>query len=140
MRIWQKFIHQGINILIPPQCPGCHHIGDDDGLCGQCWSRIKRITPPCCMQCGRRFPFTDGLERCARCLVQPPDFDSAVAGFSYNTMLRQLILGLKYAQRHDVTPTMERVMANDGARLLNEADWIIPLPLHWTRYFQRGFN
>ena len=32
------------------------------------------------------------------------------------------------------------MMANAGGECLQEADWIIPLPLHWTRYYQRGFN
>ena len=90
----------------------------DDGLCGECWSRIKRITPPLCMQCGRWFPFAAGLERCGRCLTQPTEFDRAIAGFGYNAMSRQLILGLKYAKRHDVTPVIARMMANAGAELL----------------------
>jgi ComF family protein len=55
-------------------------------------------------------------------------------------MSRRLILGLKYAKRHDVTPAIARMMANAGSTCLQETDWIIPLPLHWTRYYQRGFN
>ena len=139
-------IRHGINLLIPPQCPACHAIIDDDGLCGQCWTHIKRITPPLCQQCGRGFAFdfadgvTDCWDRCGRCLTEPPDFDRAIAAFKYNAMSRLLILGFKYARRHDVTPTMARMMANAGAELLNQSDWIIPLPLHWTRYVQRGFN
>lgn len=151
MKIWEHwqncirhgFIYgfrQGINLLIPPQCPGCHAIVHDDGLCGQCWSRIKRITPPLCIQCGRGFPYAAGIERCVCCLTQPPDFDRAIAGFGYNAMSRRLILGLKYAKRHDVTPAIARMMANAGSECLQEANWIIPLPLHWTRYYQRGFN
>ncbi len=140
MKTWQNLIRLGVNVLIPPQCPGCHIILHDDGLCGECWSCIKRITPPLCIQCGRGFPFAAGIERCGRCLTQPPDFDRAIAGFAYNAMSRQLVLGLKSAKRHDVTPAIARMMANAGAELLHDADWIIPLPLHWTRYFQRGFN
>ena len=137
---FKHYFKQGINLLIPPQCPGCHAIVHDDGLCGQCWSRIKRITPPLCIQCGRGFPYAAGIERCVRCLTQPPDFDRAITGFGYNAMSQRLILGLKYAKRHDVTPAIARMMANAGGECLQEADWIIPLPLHWTRYYQRGFN
>lgn len=148
MCAWSSLIrhetYRGINLLIPPQCPACHAIIDDDGLCGQCWSQIKRIAPPLCQQCGKGFAFTnafsDGDNRCGRCLTAPPDFDHAIAAFKYNAMSRLLILGLKYARRHDVTPTMARMMANAGAELLDKSDWIIPLPLHWTRYVQRGFN
>ena len=126
MKIWQHWRHlirhkfkygfrQGINLLIPPQCPGCHAIVLDDGLCGQCWSRIKRITPPLCKKCGRRFPYEARIERCFRCLTQPPDFDRAIAGFGYNAMSRRLILVLKCAKRHDVTPATARIMANAGS-------------------------
>ena len=55
-------------------------------------------------------------------------------------MSKRLILGLKYGGRHDMTPILGRMMANQGASLLHQADWIVPLPLHWTRHFSRGYN
>ena len=101
---------------------------------------LKAITPPACWQCGRGFDFDAGISRCGKCLTQPPDFDRGIAAVRYNAMSKRLILGLKYGGRHDMTPILGRMMANQGAALLHQADWIVPLPLHWTRHFSRGHN
>jgi len=140
MTPWQHILKQIGNLIIPPQCPSCHQLVSAAGICGGCWPHIKRITPPACIQCGRGFDFDAGVSRCGRCLTQPPDFDLGMAAVRYNAMSKRLILGLKYGGRHDVTPILGRMMANRGASLLHQADWIIPLPLHWTRHFGRGYN
>ena len=127
-------------MIIPPQCPSCHQLVSSDGMCGECWARLKTITPPACVQCGRGFDFDAGVARCGRCLTQPPDFDRGIAAVRYNAMSKRLILGLKYGGRHDMTPILGRMMANQGASFLHQADWIVPLPLHWTRHYSRGYN
>jgi len=137
---WQYMIRSIGNMIIPPQCPSCHQLVSSDGMCGECWARLKTITPPACVQCGRGFDFDAGVARCGRCLTQPPDFDRGIAAVRYNAMSKRLILGLKYGGRHDMTPILGRMMANQGALLLHQADWIVPLPLHWTRHFSRGYN
>ena len=140
MTSWQHIIRTIGNVMIPPQCPSCHQVVSSDGICGECWSRLKAITTPACVQCGRGFDFDAGVSRCGQCLTQPPDFDRSIAAIRYNAMSKRLILGLKYAGRHDMTPILGRMMANQGASLLHQADWIVPLPLHWTRHFTRGYN
>lgn len=112
MTSWQHILKQIGNLIIPPQCPGCHQLVSAAGICGGCWPHIKRITPPACIQCGRGFGFDAGVSRCGRCLTQPPDFDLGMAAVRYNAMSKRLILGLKYGGRHDVTPILGRMMAN----------------------------
>ena len=140
MTPWNHIIRTLGNLIIPPQCPSCHQLVSTDGICGECWSCLKAITPPACWQCGRGFDFDAGISRCGKCLTQPPDFDRGIAAVRYNAMSKRLILGLKYGGRHDMTPILGRMMANQGAALLHQADWIVPLPLHWTRHFSRGYN
>src|SRR4029078_3586884 len=53
---------------------------------------------------------------------------------------RKLVHALKYGDRHDLAPTMGRWMARAGRELLDSADALIPVPLHWRRLWARRFN
>ncbi|MFQ5765485.1 MAG: ComF family protein, partial [Rhodospirillales bacterium] len=46
----------------------------------------------------------------------------------------------KHGDRTDTAPALGRWMARAGAALLADADAIAPVPLHWTRLFQRRYN
>jgi ComF family protein len=47
---------------------------------------------------------------------------------------------LKYHDRTDLAPSMGRWMARAGKELLDDADLLVPVPLHWRRGFSRRFN
>jgi len=47
---------------------------------------------------------------------------------------------LKYHDRTDLAPTMGRWMARAGTQLLDGADMLIPVPLHWRRAWRRRYN
>ena len=42
--------------------------------------------------------------------------------------------------RTDLAPWMARWMLRAGAELVAEADVVVPVPLHWRRFFTRRFN
>ena len=137
----RAFAYAILNILLPASCPACHRQLLAPGLCGECWSQLKPIDPPACQQCGRGFAFeAKGIDRCDRCQAFSHDFDRTAAALAYNAMSKRLLLGLKYGDRHDVIPTLSRLMWRRGKELLADADFVIPLPLHRWRYFSRGFN
>ena len=47
---------------------------------------------------------------------------------------------LKYQDRTDLAPAMGRWMARAGRELLEEADALIPVPLHWRRGWSRRYQ
>ena len=49
-------------------------------------------------------------------------------------------VGIKAGDRTDAGPAFGRWLARAGATLLEEADLIAPVPLHWTRLFSRRYN
>ena len=51
-----------------------------------------------------------------------------------------MVHALKYQDRTDLAPTMGRWMARAGRDLLEEADVLIPVPLHWRRGWSRRYN
>jgi ComF family protein len=50
------------------------------------------------------------------------------------------VQSLKYGDRTDLAPWMARWMLRAGSELVAEADVVLPVPLHWRRFFTRRFN
>lgn len=129
-------------ILFPPVCAGCRRQVSQPGvLCGDCWPKLRLLERPWCPVMGT--PFThdmgDGFLS-AEAIADPPPFERARAAAVYSGVARQMVQALKYNDRTDLAPWMARWMARAGAELLDEADIIVPVPLHWRRFFRRQFN
>jgi len=58
----------------------------------------------------------------------------------YDEGSRGLILALKHGDRTHGAPAFGRWMRRAGAELLEDADFLVPVPLHWTRLFKRRYN
>jgi ComF family protein len=52
----------------------------------------------------------------------------------------RLVLGLKHGDRTHLAPAFGRWMYRAGGEILAGADLLVPVPLHWTRLFQRRYN
>lgn len=128
--------------IFPPVCPGCGNIVADTGsLCGPCWPKLRFLEKPWCEVLGTPFAHELGEGMLsADAIANPPPFARARAAVSYNGVARQMVLNLKFSDRTELAPTMARWMARAGAELLSDADVIVPVPLHRTRFFQRRFN
>jgi ComF family protein len=90
---------------------------------------------------GLPFPHPMGEEAvCADCARQKPSWDRARAVMRYDKHSRHLVLALKHGDRTHVARALGRWMGRAGAELLEGADMIMPVPLHWTRLFTRRYN
>jgi ComF family protein len=58
----------------------------------------------------------------------------------YDGTLREIIHSLKYQQRHSLADGLAALMRTAGKPLLNEADCVVPVPLHPRRERARGYN
>lgn len=76
----------------------------------------------------------------AEAIADPPPFERARASVIYGGVAREMVQGLKYRDRTDLAPWMAKWMMRTGGELVSEADLIVPVPLHWRRFFKRKFN
>jgi ComF family protein len=131
-----------LDAVLPPRCLKCGDIlAAAPGLCPDCWGKLSWLAAPCCACCGGPFPFDAGADaRCGACLQKAPAYDRARAVFRYDDESRDLILGFKHADRTESAPAFSHWMARAGAALLDSAELIVPVPLHWTRLATRRFN
>lgn len=128
--------------LFPPVCVGCRRYVSQPGvLCGQCWPKLRMLERPWCPVMGTPFSHEMGEGfLSAEAIADPPPFQRARAAVTYTGVARQMVQGLKYQDRTDLAPWMARWMLRAGAELVAEADVVVPVPLHWRRFFQRKFN
>lgn len=85
-----------------------------------------------------RFPL-DEEGRCRLCRYGLRGFDAAYCFGQYDGVLRELIHLFKYARMAPLNRPLARFMA-DALPRDRRFDVVIPMPLHWRRKWQRGFN
>lgn len=127
------------DLALPPRCPGCGEIVQDDHrFCVHCWSSLRFLGPPWCALCHAPFEHDRGEGvACGECLADPPEHAGVRAAVAYGEVARSVALKLKYSGRPACAETMARAMA----RLMPEgADLLVPVPLHRWRIWSRGFN
>ena len=59
---------------------------------------------------------------------------------AYEGRMKDIIHALKYDRRRSISPRLSALMRERGAALLEDADCVIPVPLHRRREYHRGFN
>jgi ComF family protein len=128
--------------ILPPRCLACGTIVDEpDALCGPCWAAMTFFAPPWCAVCGLPFPHPMGKDAvCADCARGRPSWDRARAVLRYDKHSRRLVLALKHADRTHLAGALGGWMRRAGAEVLDGADLVLPVPLHWTRLFARRYN
>ena len=111
-----------MDLVYPPRCPSCGASTANHGaLCLDCWSELE-------------FPGSE---------VSATDEDGhsgIIAATVYNDMSRSLILNFKHGGKLALAPLLGKMIAS---RIHNEegvTPLIIPVPLHRTRIWERGFN
>jgi len=128
--------------VLPPTCHTCERIlAEHGGLCTRCWSELRLVRAPLCPVMGR--PFSHDMGKgflCAEAIADPPPFSRLRSFAVYNDKAAGLVSALKYADRSDLARWLSRLMAAAGAELLEDADMVVPIPLHPSRLRDRRFN
>ena len=101
-----------------------------------------------CSRCGDTLdapvqagPTSSGL--CRACRMAPPPFARAVAYGPYQDRMKAAIHALKYDRLHAAAGGLGLMLARAIAKLAEEAPaemLVVPVPLHRTKYAERGFN
>jgi len=127
-----------LDFALPPRCAGCGIIvADVHSFCPDCWKQIEFLGLSGCVTCGMPLQATEQAT-CGVCLARPPRIARTRAAVAYDEISRGLAIRLKYARKVALARTMARYMAP----LVGDAPdcLLIPVPLHRTRLWSRGFN
>ena len=137
---------QGANHLLwPAVCINCREsISETDGgLCRKCWDDLLECTgADYCRRCGRdasKFALIDGA--CGDCQDGGFTFDNIARAGVYAKSLKDMIVGLKRGKTElDLVLGSLADSALQGSGFAHEIEFIVPVPLHWSRRLVRGYN
>lgn len=138
----KSFFANTVDIIYPPQCLSCRKlVGQKGNLCSDCWEGIHFLSDPQCDQCGIPFEFETGKEMlCGNCITKEPPYKKARSVFKYDDASRSLITGFKYSDKLHISDHFAKWMLRVGKEFIDEADIIVPVPLHRVRLFMRRYN
>lgn len=138
----KPFVDKAIDIVFPPQCLSCKAKVESNGsLCHKCWEAIEFISSPQCVVCGVPFELaTSERQICGKCIADPPKYKAARAVFSYDDASSKLITNFKYYDSTASGLHFAKWMLRAGKGFIDEADIIVPVPLHKIRLLSRRYN
>ena len=109
-------------------------------LCADCLSKMPFIRKPSCRMCGGELDgFLDICSECCRKSSLRP-WTEARAVFRMEGELQEMIHAFKYQNHPELARTFGYFACDAVSGILNSVDVIVPIPLHWTRQWKRGYN
>jgi ComF family protein len=112
---------QVTDFFAPPFCRSCKvFLSQRVALCNDCVARIMPVV------------ITD-LSLTAHSSMR------VIALGAYREPLSTLVIGKSWAD-HTMSPQLAQLMWEHTTLRYQEFDYIVPIPLHWRRYAQRGYN
>jgi ComF family protein len=132
-----------LDLCYPGVCTICQSFCDSPGpLCESCdQSFIELHSASACPKCAA--PVAQPGAPCPWCLGKGLYPFANIARLAvYEPPLRELIHAMKYHGRWPLAESLaQRLVAHPPARaLLDRADCLIPVPLHFRRHWHRGYN
>lgn len=137
MRGWGRSV---LDLLLPPSSLD-GEAALSGGLAASAFAKITFLDDPVCDGCGLAMAYADeAVERCPACQAKPKAFERCRAACVYDEHSRELILKLKHADRTDLAGLFARWLSRACVDLLDEADAVVPVPVHRTRMLTRRYN
>lgn len=129
-----------LQAIYPRRCPVCDDIPGQGGrICPECMGKLKLLTPPWCMRCGKRTE--EGEEYCRDCREKGHLFERGRALYEYESAAES-IYRFKYGGRREYAEFFgEQIAAYLGDFIASVGpEAFVPVPLHRRRRARRGYN
>jgi ComF family protein len=142
----RKFSRHLFSLVFPDECRICEQPLEEVSripVCPSCLAKPAQLDAEYfCVQCRApfqsRFPL-DEEGRCGLCRRGLLGFDAAYSFGFYEGELRELIHLFKYERVETLAKPLGRLLSIALPRQ-QSFDAIVPMPLHWRKRWQRGFN
>lgn len=153
-----EFLERALDYLFPPSCQQCEASTEAGSyLCETCYSQAARIEEPYCKRCGEHYEgeiLNPGF-LCSNCHNLEFAFDFALSAMLNTQANHQLVVDYKYRKQRYLSRVLARFCAEAlteksdfsnhpdkvGGRFSQLEDPVlVPVPLHWRKQWQRGFN
>lgn len=133
-----------ISWYAPANCPICGNApfdGTPGMFCSQCLVKLEFISGTRCPGCGGEL---DGIFKvCKKCMaLEQRPWNTAYSLFEMRETIRECIIKYKYRNHTEFARPLGILLGRYLKNTLpNTEEYVlVPIPLHWTRHLQRGFN
>lgn len=137
----KKLFDKIINLIWPPRSLMSDEIIEVSGTIEyEYWKNLKFNYGNNCYVCA--IPLIDAPSPktiCASCMIEPPEYDNLRSPLIYDENSKQLVLAFKHGGRKDGLEFFTNIM-KEAMDFEESIDLIIPVPIHFTRLFSRGYN
>jgi ComF family protein len=130
-------------LTFPWSCRLCGSEPTDAPFCDDCRAELLEASGRACQRCAMPIgPWSDAHSGCWECRGRSLGFDGAIALGPYQGPIRELCLQLKHESNAWLAKWLIDVLVEARAEALRDHDkaCVVPVPLHWTRRFSRGYN
>lgn len=132
-----------MDAIYPRRCPICGNIVKPKGAlaCSDCYGKASLIREPRCKKCGKSIVHMED-EFCYDCNKREHMYEYGFSLWNYNDVMRKSIANFKYHHRREYA----EFYAEEFVRIFGQTiiklkpDALVPVPIHWTRYVERGYN
>jgi ComF family protein len=141
-----KTLAQGlIHLLYPNTCWACGKDLEEDrkSFCTPCRTALTTDPHPTCPRCSSSVgPYANLDGGCNQCRNDSFGFDRAFRLGPYEGLLRELILKIKHEHGEGLAEVLGQLWAQclEDKLRAERPDVVIPVPLHWRKHLQRGYN
>lgn len=132
----QAGVQAAVDLVAPHRCVLCQQLSDTElRLCDHCIDALQ-LNDACCPRCA--LPYTNG-SLCTLCQANRGSLNRIYANYVYGPSISRFISLWKHGRERDLSLTAAKMMANASKSPLSH-NLTVAIPLHWSRYFTRGFN
>jgi ComF family protein len=142
----QPWLDAALGLLYPAVCQLCGQMratADDGYVCEVCRDSVRVIQRPFCERCGLPYEAEiTGAFQCPNCLELELHFSSARSAVLARGATLEAIHRYKYRGGLWFEAFLGELLCKAAVPDLAHENWdmIVPVPLHHTRFRERGFN
>ncbi len=134
------------DLIFPPVCLncGCSLFGHSEHyLCTDCHQSFKLIDSNSCWYCAKPLgKYSARLKHCSECQSNNHSYTRVIAASTYCSPAKELIHAFKFNNCRNIYKLIaEMMLTRINEEYSNQKfDYIIPVPLHKQKHYERGYN
>ena len=135
-----------LDILYPRHCFACDsslHEEENTHICENCLEIVKQTDAKRCSKCGLKLGpgITPSEKGCHECKARNLGFEKSFFVSDNAGPVRALIHQFKYKKHICLAIPLGSLLINLlDQKTICEIDFVVPVPLHWKKKRERGFN
>lgn len=137
-----EFAEGILSLWYPPVCVVCGSGVSEGNWCERCrqWMQAAANAPACSRCAASIGPFVESERGCDLCRTESFAFSRAFRLGRYHEQMAEICIRMK----HNAGILLARACADVWIERFRDAaadvDLIVPVPMHWTRRWPRGYN